>query len=244
MPRFALHFNAAFLLGGLMLLLGSGKAQAHAIPSLTVEAIFSTDRSYVLRVNVDPRLFLSDKPTALPPVEAGWYRDQTPEQLKATEKKSSEYLASALRPLFSGQVIALPDTTYEPMDGATNLPLTPESKEVHLLAQMHGQVPAGALDFALGVGREANTSLILINSLDGKEERRPQVLFPGETSRAFALPGSADAGKTSPGAPKTVEPLVTTVEVQEVSRAGPLIVVLGGGLIIAVAFIVMRMLRK
>lgn len=246
MPRFALRFNAAFLLlASLLLLVSGGRALAHAIPSLTVEALFHADRSYVLKVNVDPRLFLSNKPTTLPPVEAAWYRDQSPDQLKATEKRCNEYLAGALSVLFSGQSIALPSIVYQPMDGATNLPITPESKEVHLLAEMHGQLPPSALDSTIGVGADANTSVILINSLAGKEERRPQVLFPGETSRPFQLPGSNNAGATSAGSPKAKEAAeVTTVEVQEVSRTGPLIAVLCVGAVVALAFLVRKVMRK
>ncbi len=245
MPRVAPRFNAAFLLAALLLLISSSRGLAHAIPSLTVEAVFKADRSYVLKVNVDPRLFLSSKPTTLPPVESAWYRDQTPEQLKATEKKSNEYLASALSLLFSGQSTVLPPITYEPMDGATNLPITPDSKEVHLLAVMQGQLPASAVDFAIAVGADSNTSLILINSLDGKEERRPQVLFPGETSRSFQLPGSASAGVTAPGSPKSSsEAVVTTVQVQEVSRTGPLILVLSIGAALMLGFVVMRVARR
>ena len=244
MPRFALRFNAAFLLGALLLLQGGHRALAHAIPSLTVEAIFSADRSFVLRVNVDPRLFLSDKPTALPPVEAGWYRNQSPEQLKATEKRSNEYLASALSLLFSGQPLALPAVSYQPMDGATNLPLGADSKEVHLLAEMHGQAPAAALNFAVAVGNEANTSLILINSQNGTQERRPQVLFPGETSRPFEIGGTAAPAMTAAEPTKPPTLVVTSSEVQEVSRAGPLIVVLSAGAVLALAFVVRRVVKR
>ncbi len=224
-----------------MLMMSCGAALAHAIPSLTVEAIFNADRSYVLRVNVDPRLFLSTKPTTLPPVEAGWYRDQTPEQLKKTEKKSNEYLASALTLLFSDRPMAFPAITYQPMDGATNLPLTDDSKEVHLLAEMKGQVPAGALNSSFAVGKDANTSVILINSQEGKQERRPQVLFPGETSRPFDLSGTR---ATDTGSPKSAPSVVTTVEVQEVSRTGPLLVVLGVGAVVVLLLFVRKVMKK
>lgn len=49
------------------------------------------------------------------------------------------------------------------MDGATNQALTAESKEVHLLAEMKGN--STAADFQIALGHDANTSLILINSL-------------------------------------------------------------------------------
>ena len=243
MLRPVLRFHAALLLGGLLMLATATQALAHAIPSLTVEAVFNSDRNYVLRVNVDPRLFLSNKPTTLPPVEAAWYTNQSPEQQKATEKQSSDFLASALSLVFTGQTVAPPPITYQPMDGATNLPLGADSKEVHLLAEMRGQVPPAALDFALGVGRDANTSVILINSRDGEQERRPQVLFPGETSRPFDLPGGAShaaPGSASTDSPTSPGAVVTTVEVGEQSRSGPLVAMLCVGVVVAVAFLVKR----
>jgi len=238
-----LRFTAALLLAIATLTTGS-RALAHAIPSLTVEAIFNTDRSYELKVSVDPRLFLSDKPTSLPPAEASWYRNQTPAQLKVTERQSNEYLAMALNLVFSGQTVALPAATYVPMDGATNQPLAAESKEVHLLAEMHGTLPPAALDFAIGVGKDANTSVILINSKNGEQERRPQVLFPGETSRPFALPGGTPsaANDARPTAPPSA--VVTSVEVGEESRTGPLIAMLCVGGVLVLAFLAIRVLRR
>lgn len=158
---------------------------AHAVPSLIVDAVFQTDGTYALRVNVDPRLFLSAQPTSLPPVESKWYRDQSPEDRKKTEQQATEYLKRALTFLFGGQRSELAEIHFTAMDGATNQPLAEQSAEVHLLAEVRGKT--SAVDFQVGLGKDANTSLILINSLGEEMERRPQVLFPGETSRAFAL---------------------------------------------------------
>ena len=233
MPRLAPRFNPALLLCGLLLLVGGGRLLAHAVPSLTVEALFKSDRSYELKVSIDARLFLSDKPTTLPPVEASWYRNQTPEQLAETEKRSTEYLEKALSLAFSGQAEPLPEDNYQAMDGATGQPLSAESKEVHLLATMRATMPAPAKEFTLSVGKDANTSVILILSKDGEAERRPQVLFPGETSRPFALPGESDD-----------EPVVTTVEIQEVSRAGPLIAVLTVGGVAFLLVLVSKLFKR
>lgn len=246
MRCFATRFNATLLVHGFLLLWGAGHLFAHAVPSLTVEAGFSSDRSYVLRVSVDPRLILSSQPTSLPPTEAAWYRDQTPEQLKATERRSNEYLASALSLVFSGKPQDLPVATYQAMDGASNQPLAVDSKEVHLLAEFHGTLPAAALDFALSVGKDANTSVILINSRNGEQERRPQVLFPGETSRPFDLPGRIvqSTGTDSNGSPTMPKTVVTTVEVGEQSRAGPLIAVVFVGGVVLLLFALKRRNRR
>lgn len=166
--------------------LGGGWARAHTVPSITVEAEFSADRSFVLRVNLDPRLFLSTNPTTLPPMEAAWWRDQSDEQKKASLQQALDYVHKALAVIFAGKPIALPAFAFQPMDGAANTPFTPETKEVHLLAEARGKAEAN--EFQVALGKEANTSLILLNSYAGNGERRPQVLFPGETSRAFVLP--------------------------------------------------------
>ncbi len=160
-------------------------ARAHTVPSLTVEAVFQPDHSYTLRINVDPRLFLSDQPTSLPPVEADWYRTQSPDQVKQTEQRATDYLKKAIGLLFATKPTDLPAIHFKPMDGATNEPLKAESKEVHLLAEMQGTA-AGA-DFQIVIHQAANSSVILLNCLGDQMERRPQVLFPGETSRPFAI---------------------------------------------------------
>lgn len=159
--------------------------RAHTVPSLTIEAIFLPDHSYTLRINVDPRLFLSTQPTSLPPVEAEWYRKQSADEVKKTEQQAEAYLKNAIGLLFATKPASLPAITFKPMDGATNEPLKTDSKEVHLLAEMHGMAPGS--DFQIVIGKDANSSVILLNCLGDQMERRPQVLFPGETSRAFAI---------------------------------------------------------
>lgn len=149
--------------------------------------MFSTDRSYVLRINVDPRLFLSDQPTTLPPVPIEWYRDQTPADLAQTERLAGEYLRRALKLQFGDESLPLPKCAFTPMDGATNMPVGAETKEVHLLAEAQGKTPENENTFQLLLTREANTSMILLNSFDGQMERRPNAVFPGESSRPFLL---------------------------------------------------------
>jgi len=165
----------------------AGVAHAHVVPNMTVEAEFNSAGGYKLRINVDPRTFLAADPTSLPPVPASWYQEQTPEQVAATHEKAQQYLASALGVLFNGQKITLPACNIRAMDGADNTPLKTDTQEVHLLATVGGQAPANAATFQIDFAKDANTSLILLQSQAGKTELRPQVVFPGETSRPFQL---------------------------------------------------------
>lgn len=161
------------------------QAQAHVVPNMTIEADFAKDHGYTLKMNLDPRVFLSDQPTSLPPVPAEWYLNQTEEEKKATYQKATEYLQANVGLTFNVETVPMPPCEFVALDGATYEPITPETAETHLLATAQSHVPAGADSFKIVFGRRANVSLILINGEEGNEERKPQVIFPGETSRPF-----------------------------------------------------------
>lgn len=199
-------------------LLAAGQSLAHQVPSLTVEALFLADRSYTLQVSLDPRLFLSDQPASLPPVPVEWYREQTPEQLTATWHKAAGYVREALELKFGQLTGRIGGIEFQPMDGATNEPLGADSKEVHLLGKAKGVVPEGGGSFQIALGRNANVSMILLNSLDGEMERRPNVIFPGETSRPFELKFAAV--KSEPQAPAR-EPHATAQSTPAASSTPP-----------------------
>ena len=163
---------------------------AHQVPNMTIEAEFAASGDYTLRINLDPRIFLSRQPTALPPVTADWYLNQSATEKAQTHAQAADYLQSNLELHFGTQRTEVPGCDFVALDGATSEALKPDTAETHLLATARGRVPAGADSFLLDFGPEANVSLILLNSLDGQPERRPQVLFPGESSRAFPIPAA------------------------------------------------------
>jgi hypothetical protein len=177
-----------------------GVAEAHVVPNMTIEADFAADRSYILRINFDPRTFLAADPTTLPPVPGSWYREQSQEQKAATHQKARDYLSSALGVLFGAQKSVLPDCEIQAIDGEDNNPLKADTQEVHLLATARGWVPETATTFQIDFAKDANTTLILLHTQAGAAEPRPQVIFPGETSRAFQLK------TTEPAAPLPASP--------------------------------------
>lgn len=184
---------------------------------MTVEAEFDSAGGYTLRINVDPRTFLAADPTALPPVPASWYLEQTPEQVTATHEKAQQYLTRSLGLLFDGgKKVTLPVCKIQAIDGADNTPLHADTQEVHLLGTASGRLPSAATTFQVDFAKDANTSLILLHSLAGKTELRPRVVFPGETSLPFRLQTTPSAPVPSEKAPpsKTHEIfLVITVSV-------------------------------
>ncbi|MGV3662481.1 MAG: hypothetical protein ACO1TE_20015 [Prosthecobacter sp.] len=199
-----------------------GPLRAHVVPNTTVEADFSADGGYVLRINVDPRTFMAADPTTLPPVPASWYRDQTQEQVAATHQKAREYLGASLGLIFSGHKVPLPECLFQAIDGDDNTPLDAETQEVHLLATARGTVPNGASSFQIDFAKGANTSLILLSTQPGKAAPRAQVVFPGEVSPEVIL-------RTETSAPPAPNPAPAS----EDSMNHIWLILVGGGTLIA-----------
>lgn len=198
------RFPGKSLLRAVLVAVGAvvGLARAHVVPNMTVEADFAPGRAYTLRINVDPRTFLATDPTTLPPVPGSWYRDQTPEQVAATHEKAQQYLRRALGLIFNDEKTPLPGCQIQAMDGADNTPLKPETQEVHLLATVQGLLPEGTTTFQVDFAKDANTSMILLLSQQGRAEPRPQVVFPGEVSRPFQLATTVPAPPPPRSAPQ------------------------------------------
>lgn len=212
----------------LLLVLMASAAQAHTVPSLMLEAQFESDGRYLIKANVDPRLFLAAVPSNVPPVVASWYFDQSPVQRQDTEAKATAYLRQTVQLHFGGRPIDLPAMTWIAMDGATNEALKPDSAETHLLAAIPGL--SLAADLRVHLAAAANTSVILLTRLGSTAEPRPIVLFPGEASPVITVPVPP---ATQPPAP--ADPRSTRLE------SGMLLVVIG---MIVLAWVGVRRLQK
>ena len=189
-----LHRLRFFLPALLVAAVGHG----HTVPTLVLESEFSARRDCSFSVNVDPRLFLSEQPTSLPPVPASWFFEQDEATRKKTERQAVEYVARSLHVTVGDTEIA-PEWKIVAIDSASSEPLTPTSAEVHLLARWSGHLPAKTGDFKVALDKACAVSLIVLNGTEGKKERRPQVIFPSETSRGYVLPEIV--AMTAPEAP-------------------------------------------
>jgi len=190
---FRVQSQPAGIAAGLILFAAVCVVEAHFVPSMTMEAGFAADRTYELKISVDPRAFLAGDPTSLPPVSAAWYLGQNPGQVAGTHERAQRYLEEVLGLIFDGKKVEMPACRIEAINGEDNTPLNEESQEVHLLARVGGIVPEGATTFQIDFSKTASTSLIIVHSQGGKEDLQPQALFPGETSRAFQIESGSNA---------------------------------------------------
>lgn len=162
-------------------------AVAHPVPTLVVEAEFTPQRTATFRVNLDPRLFLAPQPSSLPPVPAFWWLDQDESEKAKSLSTAISYIDRIL--LFKvGETLIKGTWLITPIDSSSFLPLEASSAEIHLLAVYTGPLPTSDDKFTLTVSKECPVGLILVNSIEGLNERKPQSLFGGETSVEFALP--------------------------------------------------------
>lgn len=191
--------RAVFSLGVALLCLGT-QAGAHTVPSMVAEAEFSPERQVTLLVNLDPRLFLTDQPTAVPPIPASWWFQQSEGEQAETLKRAAAYVDAQLQ-FHVGAGELRGDWKVQPVDSATVAPLTPSSAEVHLLAEHQGPLPEVEGDFKMKVAPACAVATLLMNVMAGAEQRQPQLVFPGESSRGFSLPPLGAKATQNPGAP-------------------------------------------
>ncbi|MEI6534203.1 MAG: hypothetical protein WCN98_02595, partial [Verrucomicrobiaceae bacterium] len=105
---------------------------AHTVPTLVVETEFNSARESVIRVNVDPRLFLTAQPTSLPPVAATWWLELGGEAREKAAAATVTYVENTLA-LRIGDVALLGGWKVVAIDSASAFPLSADSVEVHLL---------------------------------------------------------------------------------------------------------------
>lgn len=161
-----------------------GVATAHQVPSLGLEVDLHQSAPSTIKLDIDPRLVVSSTPTQLPPIPADWYRSLNDADRQQTLESAVRFILGNI--VFkSGQEPVMLNWKFTPVDGSNAVPLSDDSKEIHLLAQatatLHGP------DFVVSLGKDCAAALTMIAAVDGTPERRPQVLFPGETSRPVKI---------------------------------------------------------
>jgi len=168
----------------------TGSVYGHQIPSIQLEIDITSNGAHVLRLNIDPRLVISNTPASMPPVGVDWYREQTPEQVVETGSKTIAYIRKTLRFDYGSRASAL-DWEVQPMDGVSNQPLSDSTTEVHLLAVASHFPSATEASLAVSLAADAAAALTIITLIDGAASQRAQVLFPGESSKPVTWTAAA-----------------------------------------------------
>ena len=185
------------ILAAAALLVFVGRLAAHNVPTIVVEAEFTQKREAAIHVKLDPRLFLSSRPTDFPPVPASWWTGMKEGEQNEARAKADDYLRRVLTFRVGEAKISGP-WKFLAVDSALNVPINTNSAEVDLMAEFQGPLPDVAGDFKIEVAPDCAVGIILLNSIEGKADRHPQSLFPGESSRGFKLPPPASQAAAAP----------------------------------------------
>jgi hypothetical protein len=153
-------------------------------------------------------------------VPAAWWFDQNEEERAKSLAAGEAYVAKTIR-FQVGESPLDGKWNVVTIDSASAFPLGPNSAEAHLLAEHRGPLPDVAGDFKVTLDERAAVGLILLNSAEGRPERHPQVIFPGESSRGFKLPErTATAKAPSSAADRQPAPAGCFEGIAEFCRAG------------------------
>lgn len=191
MPRsLNLPKSLFFLLLGLI----SSSLLAHSIPDIPVRAEFHTGGQMELSIEINPRNW-EPSPAEAPSLEFKAFMLQPQSKKDAQIARTKQFIADslefALEPLGNIQ----PDFTWD-FVAETGKPLLAMTDAVVARGKWKTTIPAGITGWKVRSKPNHKVSVVFLNSVDGKENERVAVLFPGESSFTFDLTGLSAAQPT------------------------------------------------
>lgn len=193
MPRLPRPLHSLFLA---ILGLFSGVLAAHSIPDIPVRGNFQSGGEAEITIEINPRNWAESPKMALS-LEQKEFLTYTQEQredlLKKTRAFVATYLEFTLEPIGRVQ----PDFTYD-FIAETGKPLFAMNDAVVARGRWKTKIPAGVTGWKVRSLPGHKVATVFINSVDGKEQPRFMVMFPGETSFTFDLTGLTAKPPTGP----------------------------------------------
>ncbi len=158
-------------------------AHAHAVPDIPVRSFFTQDGKCTITVEVDPRCFAAD-PNTEPSLLNAVLPSMDEAQRASLKTKAADLVRRYVEFFFdpSGQVI--PEFQFE-FTGHAQLPLTSEEDVVVLTGTCEARMPAGSTAWRIRATKVTPLAVVFRNYLEGLENPKFSVLFPGETSFPF-----------------------------------------------------------
>jgi hypothetical protein len=182
MPVFRLRvlLGTAFCLA----ILG-GVASGHPEPDIPVRSQFMKDGTCTITLELDPRCFVAE-PIPEPYTVKRDLDAMTPERKDELRKLARDLIKTSVEFLFEPARKVEPDFAIE-FSGIAAAPLKTDEDPVMLICTWKTQTPAGATGWRLHALKTAKFAVIFRNHVEGVEQPRFSVLFPGETSFLLEL---------------------------------------------------------
>lgn len=158
-------------------------AQAHAVPDIPVRSFFTQDGKCTITVEVDPRCFAAD-PNAEPSLLNAVLPSMAEDQRAALKAKAADLVRRYVEFFFDPSGTVTPEFQFE-FTGHAQLPLSAEEDVVVLTGTWETQVPSRSTAWRIRATKETPLAVVFRNYLEGMENPKFSVLFPGETSFPF-----------------------------------------------------------
>lgn len=162
-----------------------GSARAHPEPDIPVRSEFLKDGSCTVRIELDPRCFVA-APITEPYTVKRALDAMTPDRKAELQKLARDLLKTSIEFLFEPTGKVEPNFAIE-FASLNAAPLKADDDPVMLICTWKTQTPAGAIGWRLKTTKAAKFAVIFRNHIEGVEQPRFSVLFPGETSFLLEL---------------------------------------------------------
>lgn len=175
----------ALLGGAFCIAIFAGVASAHPEPDIPVRSQFMKDGSCTVKIELDPRCFVAE-PITTPYTVKSELDAMTLERKEELRKLSRELINMSVEFLFEPSGKVAPDFAVE-FSGINEAPLKNDEDPVMLICTWKTKPPVGATGWKLRATKAAKFAVIFRNHIEGVEQPRFSVLFPGETSFLLEL---------------------------------------------------------
>lgn len=164
----------------LLLCLSAGIVTAHPEPDIPVRTQLQKDGTCTVTVEVDPRCF-SDDPIIEPYTLKQDLDLQSEAEKKALLDKATDALKRWVEFVFEPQGTVEPQFVFD-FTGIKEAPLQKDEDPVMLRGVWKTKIPADATGWRIRATKETPFAVVFRNYVEGIEQPRFSVLFPGETS--------------------------------------------------------------
>ncbi|MBU63215.1 MAG: hypothetical protein CMI26_12020 [Opitutae bacterium] len=172
-----------------------GFLQGHPIPDIPVLGSFDSNGSMTISVEIDPRGFSED------PEKEPFLQREAFDKLDANERKvlvgnAQNLMSSALRVRFDEGVWFLPEFRFE-FVGKSHEKFELEGEVFFLRGSYNHSPDATVNSYQIKAQETAGYDLVFMNILNGKAQKRVNVLWPGEESFTLDLTSFFSDSSTS-----------------------------------------------
>ncbi|GEP42418.1 alkaline phosphatase D family protein [Brevifollis gellanilyticus] len=158
-------------------------ARAHPVPDIPVRTWFSQDGTCTVTVEVDPRCFAAD-PNSEPSLLNAVFPGMTEEARTKLKNKAADLVRRYVEFIFEPTGPVQPDFQFE-FTSYAQAPLAIEEDVVVMTGTWKTKIPAGGKTWRIRATKETPLAVVFRNYLEGLENPKFSVLFPGETSFPF-----------------------------------------------------------